>query len=666
MSLHETDHKIGYFPEIDGLRALSVLAVILFHLGAPWLPGGFIGVDVFFVISGYLIGLNIQRELKDGTFRFPAFFKRRIARIFPALALVILVTELFVLAGTRLTDAVTVTQSGLWASLGGSNWFFNQTAGDYFASTVDKMHLLHTWSLGVEEQFYLLCPILLYCIHKRQLSAKSTGLVLFALSLVSLVTSQILVKNASPLAFYSLQSRAWELLLGILLTLTPKAFSPTARACFGWVGIPALFTGFLSLGSSTPFPGMSCLLPTLSSCLIILGNDRGINTLLSLKPFTFIGKISYSLYLWHWPITLSLATLLPKGSAAHNLSSLAATFISGYLSWRFVETPLRKWHITHPQLLVTAFVSLLASSALLASHVKRHHGFLVPQSKQVEQIFQTAQQGTPFQRQSFDKHVPPEKSFTFGDTSKIPRFVLWGDSHANSIAVSFAESAANHQVSVKFYGRGGTAPIPKWHTQMEGKRKNELVKKHYTEAAYTYISENDNIHTVVLSARWTSYVRNDSVLDMSLINNPNTPQEIHRKANILFNTLNELIDLLNAQQKKVVLLYPIPEIGHHVPEIVALQFLDPTLHLKIPSYTDCLRHQSAVFDAFDRLPQRPGLVRLQPHKFLVENDQILISQDNTAYYSDSNHLNVHGARRLKPLFDSIINGNAVDDPHAPR
>ncbi|HEX6474709.1 MAG TPA: acyltransferase family protein [Candidatus Limnocylindria bacterium] len=373
-----TESVSHFRPDIEGLRAVAILAVLAFHAGLPGVPGGFVGVDIFFVISGFLITGLLLRELTGtGTIAMGSFYARRARRLLPAALLVIVVTvavSSLVLSSVRFPD---VAADGAAAALYVSNYRYAVIATDYFAAGGQPSPLLHYWSLGVEEQFYLFWPILIL-LAVRLFGAARLWLVLAAVLVGSFALSVAITWVEAPWAFYSLPTRAWQLALGGLVGLSlPMLDSRLPRPVFSSaaiVGLVLIAVSVVFLDESTPFPGYAALLPAVGCALVILGGQHAGAAparVLATGPFRWFGRISYSLYLWHWPVLILGPIILGiSGLPARVALALLAIGIAA-LSTRYVETPIRfgTWPRTANSTLVASGAAsiVIFGAAVLAS-----------------------------------------------------------------------------------------------------------------------------------------------------------------------------------------------------------------------------------------------------------------------------------------------------------
>jgi len=337
---------LKYRPDIEGLRAVAVLLVLADHFETH-VSGGFVGVDVFFVISGYLISAAILKEVANGTFSMVAFYERRIRRILPALIVVLLATSVMAYVLLFPAEIVDFGKSMLAAMFSVSNFWFWHQAG-YFDAPSEYKPLLHTWSLGVEEQFYLLFPIFLIAVHR--LARRRLRVLIFAISAVTFGLSVLYVRRDPAAVFYCSPLRAWELLLGTVVSqrYLPEIRGAVARNAATLGGMLMILGAAWRYRSTTPFPGVAALAPCLGAALAIWGGETGssaVGRVLSWRPLVFVGSISYSLYLWHWPVVVfqQIGGLAPwtEGGGRRVVMLFAVSVLLGYLSWRFVEAPFR-------------------------------------------------------------------------------------------------------------------------------------------------------------------------------------------------------------------------------------------------------------------------------------------------------------------------------------
>ena len=334
-----------YRADIDGLRALAVIPVLLYHVGVPGFAGGFVGVDIFFVISGYLICGMIDADIRNGSFSLGDFYKRRILRILPALFVMLLVTSVLAYAYCLPVELIDFSRSVASAVGSVANVYFAQTSG-YFDGPAETKPLLHTWSLGVEEQFYFIAPLLMILIYR--LVPKRAKLLFAVVAVFSLVAAIAMSARNLTFAFYLTPFRAWELALGAMLSVR---FFPVPQNAFwknfcGIFGLLLLF-GVILLGSpSVPLLLMTSL-ASVGAALVIASSESGVSMagrLLSLPSLVSIGLISYSLYLWHWPLIVFQRTDMlfgPEQAGSAKLTLITLSVGIAYLSWKLIELPFR-------------------------------------------------------------------------------------------------------------------------------------------------------------------------------------------------------------------------------------------------------------------------------------------------------------------------------------
>jgi peptidoglycan/LPS O-acetylase OafA/YrhL len=355
---------LKYRPEVDGLRAVAVIPVVLFHLGASWLPGGFIGVDVFFVISGFLITSIILREHAAGTFTFSGFWMRRVRRILPAMLAMLIVTSVagyFLMFGPSWNGLGRQVLSAIGIYANFEMW---QLSGDYWGPAAESAPLLHTWSLSVEEQFYLFYPLLLLILLK--FTPKRVFPIILAGSALSLAIGVYGTAHHPNATFYFLPPRAWELAAGCLLAIFERERGPAPHGnisrTLAFTGLFSIAAGYYLIQGAEGFPGFWALLPVVGTVLVIRfsGGEKCLaGRALGWAPVVFIGKCSYSLYLWHWPVIVLAAALKLKYPDSVNLGGIVVVMILLTLaSYYFIEKPTRKMKRILPPVIVALVVSL--------------------------------------------------------------------------------------------------------------------------------------------------------------------------------------------------------------------------------------------------------------------------------------------------------------------
>ncbi len=510
----------AYRADIDGLRAIAVLAVVCFHANVVHVSGGFVGVDIFFVISGYLITQVIDAEMEQSRFTFRGFYERRMRRIFPALFAVALFCTLATAALFPPLRFVEFGQSLLAMTGFVSNIYFRQTSPilGYFGDTSGAQLLLHTWTLALEEQFYLLFPVLLLLLNKFARPLRSIVVLLLLLasfhSGAQDVQSNTLADHVT--AFYLLPGRAWELLLGALLAmkLLPPLRNIVARSLVGAAGLAAVVYAIATFNSFTPFPGYNALYPCLGAALLIYSGTGGrspVKSLLSLPPLVFVGVISYSLYLWHWPLIV-----LTKFFSARYFTGvqglvvpLVLSAILAFLSFEFIESPFRKRSIISQSRPLWIGIGASAAIAFLAFGIVASKGLPArfkgntsalldrnyAEKSEVVKIAGCANYRTEL------KHY---EDANFCEVGHAPKNILvWGDSHAEQLYPLLNDLSAQGQLQGHGLVYAIAAACPPAHTM----NLHNLTGFHCdTFARYTLMrAAKDDVDTVflVFAPWWT-------------------------------------------------------------------------------------------------------------------------------------------------------------------
>ena len=562
----------NYRPDIDGLRALAVLPIVLCHLGIERFAGGYVGVDIFFVISGYLIGGIVLDQIHRGTYSASAFYIRRFRRIVPALVVTLAVTTAAMCVVALPYPLREYGNSLIAAMLSVSNFFFWLTAG-YFEAPAATKPLLHTWSLAVEEQYYLIFPFLMFLVGRR--SRRTIQIVLGGLALLSFAASVAGawgIYDQQEATFYLLPTRLWELLLGVLAVETRLALLDRRGVREALSAIALLLIGLpiLLYTPDTPFPGLAALPPCLGTAILLTAGAHGGSISrhgLSLRPLVFFGLISYSLYLWHWPLIVLLKEGVPTPELSHALQ-LGAFLLSvalAWFSWRVIERPWRDPAIKGRSILlgtaVSAALIVAAGTALVAS--KGWPSRYPPQVVRVADMLHPLK-ATPSQKdRCFLTKVMPTRDYdtAFCRDRRDPNnrnILLMGDSH--SAHLWYGLHNLYPQLNILQYAFAGCKPVLKQQPLAES-RCAAMMR----DVFENYLGKR-RIDWVILAANWSQ-------------------QDLP--------ALVQTLDWLRARGIHVVLAGPVIHYRLPLPKLLALSILRDDKGL-----VD--RYRSAADPAFDR------------------------------------------------------------------
>ena len=623
---------MNYRNDIDGLRAVAVVPVVLFHLSENLAPGGFIGVDIFFVISGYLISSIIYREVASGDFSLLKFYERRARRILPAYFAVSLLVFIAVFLLLLPPDFARLSQSLFAANLFSANLFFFWTT-DYFGAAASTKPLLHFWSLAVEEQFYIFFPLIILGFRRFRQSSLVWCLVI--LTIASLIGADYAVRKDQQAAFYLPHLRAWELLIGCLIALpmAKKHLSPRLASLFYTIGCLLIGASVILLRETAPFPGLAALPACCGAALILWAGDEQKplpSLILSTLPFRFFGKISYSLYLVHWPVIVFAPYMLPKPYGTIDLGFLfGLSVLLAFLSYQFVEQPFRNdrtfW--TQKRVLVSSSLSVIAVLCLSLVTIL-NNGF----PKRLPLKAQELLAYSDYERQALYREticfLTPSQSETewdekeCGTTSTKPSMLIWGDSYAAHYYSGFLTHFPQHSLGQI---TGSLCPPI---LNMEVPRRPHCKKLNDRAINHIKITK-PNI--VVLSAKW-------------------------KENDIGVRELNDTIDAIVKAGSQVVLLGVGPRYKTWVPETLARSQIAGQLLLKaIPE--DDIRSISAAMKSLFQDDSRLSYVSILDA--LCKNELCpLITASGIPLHWDKGHLTKEGSDvvigsikdQMKPLF----------------
>lgn len=575
---------MNYRPDIDGLRAIAVLPVVFYHAGLPGPSGGFIGVDVFFVISGFLITSIVAREIAEGRFSLVSFYERRARRILPALTGVIVASFAvgwFVLLPAEMKS---LGQSAFATGFFLSNVYFMLTL-DYFGQAAEFAPLLHTWSLAVEEQFYLFFPPLLMFL--AWMGWQRSLWIIAGLSLLSFVAAVVVLPLKPDWVFYLILFRAWELGAGAMLALASlrPPEGRVSREVLALAGLSAILIPIFVFDAATPFPGAAAVPPVLGATILIWigaqGGGSTVNTLLSHRALVWVGLISYSLYLWHWPILAFLriglgSAILPIAIAS---AAVAVSIAMAWLSYRFVERPFR----IHPsrglgrRSIFAASVLSLATVTGAGWALDAFDGLPARLPAAAAAMAAFAEDRNPRRGECMGR-APSEGLCSIGarpgEDDRVD-FLFWGDSHANAFMPGMDRAAGLADRSGVFAGHNACPPILGIQRVSTGQGCTT-----FNENVWSWLEGRTDVPLVILGARWSLSVEGaryrgeaGNNVRLELIAGTETHQGGSDNAAIVEAGLNATVARILATGRSVVLLGPVPEIGQNVPATFTRQVI---------------------------------------------------------------------------------------------
>jgi len=641
-----------YRREIDGLRAVAVLAVVAYHAGLPGVPGGYVGVDIFFVISGYLITAILLRQLDSGRFSLAGFWLRRARRILPAL-LALLAGCLMLALLVMMPDGLVSFGESLGAGLFVANFYFWRQAGDYFGDPAQSAPLLHLWSLAVEEQYYLLYPPVLALLWR--LGRKGLVVALGAAALASLALCEAM-SHLYPVAnFFLLPTRAWELLAGALLAAgnvpaRATRFSLIASNLLSLLGAALILAPIALLSEVSRFPGIAALPPVLGAMLLIaLATPRTLaGRVLGHPAAVGVGLISYSLYLWHLPLLVlaRMATASDRLPAALTATLIVTSFALAWASWRWIEQPFRRglWS-SRRFLAASAGVALffLACIPTLRA-LDGLPGRFPPNVVALLDLRRaTAEQARPCMLTA-ERAPSGNPACLRGDGGAI-RFAFVGDSHAWAVAPAFDALLAARGARAMVATVSACAPV--LDDILEIPDHGGCTSLH--RRTLRFLLAHPEIDTVVLAARWPYYLERADFDngEGGVERNPMPPLDRARRAAI-GRAYGDLSRALLAAGRRVILVYPVPEAGWTVPDRLARRRAGwfEGEELSVARARVEARTRASV-EALDRIGTHPNLLRLYPVDALCGaggGTRCRLEYRGAPLYFDQHHLTALGAR----------------------
>jgi peptidoglycan/LPS O-acetylase OafA/YrhL len=620
-------------PDIEGLRALAIVPVVVFHAWPAAMPGGFVGVDIFFVISGYLITTLLLQRLAAGKYSVASFYAARIRRIFPALFAMLAVVGplcLWLLEPQALREfARLLGATGLFVS----NIALYRMTG-YFDGAADLKPLLHTWSLAVEEQYYIVFPLLLALLWR--FARPWIGVVLLGVGLVSLAYCLRLMPYDAEYAFFAAPARTFELMIGSGLAWWVSRGAPArpawVDAWLGWGALLALAASLWWVRADETFPGPAALWPCLATAALIWVGESGragATRWLAVAPLRWIGARSFSLYLWHWPVlvlTHHLLLDLPTPWQAGLAVALAVLLASASL--RFVEAPVRESGVGKPVLLFaggsTILLSLAGAGALMlaAGHRAAQPGRAAVLRAGADDFSQDRKHC----HSSGNHWLGYDERCMLGASTGGPTLVVWGDSHGVELAHALADAAPGRRVAEL---TGSSCPPALGYVPPGRSHCSDA-----NQALLDRLVRDDSVDSVLLAARYEFYLKGSNAADAAAFE-AGLAQSIRR---------------LRAAGKQVLVLDPVPTYHYPVPAALALRWRrGEALEAQGQTPQQYEERQQAGLALVERVVAATGAKRVSLLEPLCAGERCRVLDGDKPLYFDDNHLSLHGAALVAPV-----------------
>ncbi|MDC0461705.1 acyltransferase, partial [Alphaproteobacteria bacterium] len=640
-----------YRAEIDGLRALAVVPVILFHAGFEIFSGGFVGVDVFFVISGYLITTILIEDIENKRFSIVNFYERRARRILPALFFVMLVCIPFAWMWMLPSQMKDFSQSLVAVSLFASNILFWRESG-YFDAAAEEKPLLHTWSLAVEEQYYVLFPIFL--ILAWRFGKNRVFWMVVVMAAISLLLSEWGWRNKATANFYLAPTRAWELFAGSIAAFIVQKQGVQKSNALALVGLAAIIFSIFFYDETTPFPSVYALVPVLGVVLLVLYADKETFAakILSTKGFVGVGLISYSAYLWHQPLFAFARIRLLDNPPTMLMAGLSVMSVFlAYLSWKFVETPFRKKSNFGKKSVFILSMSGIFCALILGIIGHLQNGFEKRFDYSLIDLV-----GMESKKPNIKKLFGcQEKDATNLDSIfcvvngrvENPKIAIFGDSHADVIAMSLQHSGESFVVS----SLGGCAPL----INVDVVRGNldRDVCRNLTLKQLDFVKSNRNIKEVLLVGRWSLYTSGDYQSDMKgyFLTTP-SKQDINQKTSreVFSKELQKTIETYQENGLKVSVLLQVPQQLYNPIKAITKTYLTGNKENKMLLQTPLTEHQKlqsfnrSVIDSIRASEANLRIINLDER--FCDDSICRMLNDKSVLYRDNDHLSLTGAHYI--------------------
>ena len=640
--------SINYQPHIDGLRAIAVLSVLVFHLDKSWLPGGFVGVDIFFVISGYLITSILTREIDQKRFSLKHFYTRRIKRILPVyftVAASSLVTGIIILAPSEL---IKVAESLLASVVFLSNYYFYFNVG-YFGGQADLMPLIHMWSLAVEEQFYIFWPIVLMILAAIASPLWRT-VVIWAIFLTSFIISLMLSSSHPDFSYYAIMTRTYELMVGALFAIYMERAKALPKVSV-WMAFATLILSVIFIRQSMAFPGWIALLPCVATgTLIVKGQEsRGVSRFLSAPFMVWVGLLSYSLYMWHWPVISFMRHYFIELEMQHILFAIVVTFALSMISRHLIEKPMMVSSASFKRSFLLVYILPATILVSVSWFIISNDGVYSRYSNDEQTLLRTSEavghhcaRSLPYDKPNPDCLIGEEK------TEPKAKVLLWGDSHANHFFNTAKVASTSMPVTFELVSFAG---CPSIRGVFRVNRAYSVKCYEHNEAVWEKLVKNGDFDAIVLASNWANYPRGNNLGD-----NEDMSVSTENSSRAFFSNMSNMISDMALLEKPFFIIDSVPNFPFNPARCNINRKL-------LGQNRDCNLEESeykqgkAEFTTFimQEVNDKRNVHFVSLDDALCEKGVCLSAKDGKALYSDSNHLSEYGSKYVASEFISFLN-----------
>lgn len=640
--------SMKYRSEIDGLRSIAVLLVIFNHLGISYFSGGFIGVDVFFVISGFLITSIIKQEIENNSFTFGNFYKKRIIRLAPAYFLVLAVTTIAMLFLATPNDFKSYIESALYSSLFAANFYMWENIGGYFSANAELTPLLHLWSLGIEEQFYIVWPIALILLTKYFFKIRFY-LIIIA-TVICIIVSEFFALSKPVAAYFLLPFRAFELLIGAVLVFLPfRKTNNIVNDLFGLIGLLLILLPAFFFSEKTIFPGLNALLPCLGTALIIFFCRNGVvQKILSIKPMLFVGKISYPAYLWHWPLIVFLNFYYIEIDFIVGFLTLVLTLALAWLTFNFFEKKFSQYRESKTSVVILkGYAVPLLVIFVFGFLVFQYKGFPSRFDEQLllkdaalhahtNKIRSACIDGNP-------KELPDPEKCKLGVEKTEIDFLLVGDSHANHFAPLFDVFAKDAKLRGYDTTQNATLFLPHINRYSIESGREVLASKFLerNNQLINHINTHKYKYVVIAGSYADSYSASIFKIEESMLENKG----------VFIEGVKNSIDIVYKSGAKPILVVGSPKLKEFDQTCPVKKYMyNLSINCNI-SKEEHNKHFLKWRNSLDKIKSLyPDLIIVDPTKIMCSEKECFSELNGIPLYKDKGHLNNEGATLIGNLY----------------